>query len=472
MTDGLHIAMVPWLAFGHLIPFFQLSVALAKVGFRVSYLSTPKNLQRLPKAPPNLTAQITLVELPLPQVDGLQEGAEATVDLDDPNDEYLKKAYDLLHQPFERFVEESSPDWIIHDLLAPWTAQIARRFGVPVIVFSIYSAGPIAFFGLTEFVKEEEALKEWTTPESLVGPPRWIQFPSSVAFRIHEAKLIWRWVFKPNASGISDCGRILRAVKGCDALVLRSCEEYEGEYLDVLRHGKHFQKPVIPIGLLPLPPPEKRTSSEDGEWGKIFRWLDGKAAGSVVFVGFGSECKLSRQEVYEIAHGLELSNLPFLWALRQPAWAANELDSLPIGFATRIGSRGLVHVGWAPQSEILAHPAIGGSLFHSGWGSIIENVQWGHVLVALPFANVQGLDARLAVDKGLAIEVDRNDDGSFHRDAIAAALRRAMVDEEGEGLRVRSREMMAVFGDHQLHGHYLERFVDFLNGHKKGKMEK
>ena len=82
--------------------------------------------------------------------------------------------------------------------------------------------------------------------------------------------------------------------------------EYERDYLEVYNE---YQKPVIPVGLLP---PEKREEAVDGEWVEIFQWLNGKAARSVVFVGFGSECKLSRNEIYEIAQGLELSNLDFL----------------------------------------------------------------------------------------------------------------------------------------------------------------
>jgi hypothetical protein len=35
----------------------------------------------------------------------------------------------------------------------------------------------------------------------------------------------------------------------------------------------------------------------------MFEWLDQQAAKSVVFVGFGSECKLSKEQVFEIAYG-------------------------------------------------------------------------------------------------------------------------------------------------------------------------
>ncbi|KAJ6845408.1 UDP-glycosyltransferase 91C1-like [Iris pallida] len=44
----LHIAVFPWLAAGHLIPFVELSMRIALLGHRISFLSTPPNLLRLP----------------------------------------------------------------------------------------------------------------------------------------------------------------------------------------------------------------------------------------------------------------------------------------------------------------------------------------------------------------------------------------------------------------------------------------
>ena len=71
-------------------------------------------------------------------------------------------------------------------------------------------------------------------------------------------------------------------------------------------------------------------------------------------------------------------------------------------------------MGWIPQ-EILTHSSIGGSLFHSGWGSAIETLQFENNLVVLPFIADQLLNARLLVEKDLAIEVKRNEDGTFTR---------------------------------------------------------
>ena len=140
---------------------------------------------------------------------------------------------------------------------------------------------------------------------------------------------------------------------------------------------------------------------------------------------------LSQDQVHEIAYGLERSELPFLWALRKPNWAIGDAEALPSGFSDRTSGRGVVCMGWAPQMEILAHPSIGGSLLHSGWGSVIETLQFGHCPIVSPFVIDQGLNARLLVEKGMAVEIARGDDGSFSRDDITKPLRVAMVMEEG-----------------------------------------
>ncbi|XP_058081182.1 putative UDP-rhamnose:rhamnosyltransferase 1 [Magnolia sinica] len=460
MGDGMHVVMLPWLAFGHTIPFLHLSIALAKSGIRISFLTPPRNIQRLPKIPPHLTALINLVELPLPAVDGLPEGAEATIDIQHGSDEYLKKAYDLSYPTFEQFIAAQSPDWIIHDLFPSWTSKISREFGIPHVLFSAFSAAVMAFIGPLESAMIGDDLRKlWPSPESLATQPKWFEFDSSIAFRPHETDGVYRSFFSPNASGLSDLDHVLLALQGCSAMAIRTCTEFEGEYLSLL--PKLYKIPVIPVGLFPPALPDKRETT-DPKWATTLKWLDDRPTRSVVYVCFGSECKLSSDQVYEIAHGLELSNLPFLWALRSPISSTDDVDTLPSGFESRIGSRGIVHLGWVPQLEILAHPSIGGYFFHAGWGSIIETVQYGHAMVVLPLANIQPLDARHMVDKGLAIQVEINNDGSFHRDAISQSLRRAMVEEGGERIRLKSMEMSAVFRDQKLHQSYVNGFISFL----------
>lgn len=278
-------------------------------------------------------------------------------------------------------------------------------------------------------------------------------------------------------SGESAAARYAKIIDSCQAVAVRSCMEYEDEYLKLL--GNLLGKPVIPVGLLPPPPPpvkpegirEIQMSDVSGSWVENFKWLNEQKPNSVVFVGFGSECKLTKDQVHEIAYGLELSELPFLWALRKPSWAIEEEeeedgdDVLPAGFRDRTSGRGIVCMGWAPQMEILSHPSIGGSSFHSGWGSVIETLQFGHSLVLLPFIVDQGLNTRLLVEKGLAVEIERGEDGSFKREEIANSLRLVMVSEEGEKLRMKAREAAAIFGDGQkMNQSYIDELVQYLKG--------
>ncbi|PIA52267.1 hypothetical protein AQUCO_01000262v1 [Aquilegia coerulea] len=454
-NKSLHVVMLPWFAFGHMIPFYQLSIALAKAGIRISFISTPKNIARLPIIPTNLQPLFKFVEFKLPVVDGLPEGAEATVDLSMEEIPFLKKAYDMLENEFKNFVSSvESIDWIIQDFNAYWVVDIAKQFGIRQIWFSVFCSVVWAFLGHPD--------KKRSSWESLTSPPEWMTFPSTVAFKSFEAKAFFAGAYGKNASAMTDVERLAKVVQGCKAIASKSCIEYEDGYLDVFQTV--YSKPVIPVGFLPPVQPEKKKKTSEGEQsGEIFKWLDQQQNKSVVYVAFGSEVKLNREQVYEIAHGLELANIPFLWALRKPMWASNDNDALPSGFRSRTGHIGMVILGWVPQLDILAHPSVGGSLFHSGWGSIIESLQHGHTLVVLPLVIDQGLNARLLVEKGLAIEVDRADDGKFNSQHIAKALKIALVSEEGESVRARAREMEPLFSDQELHyDHYISGFVRYL----------
>ncbi|KAL9253057.1 putative UDP-rhamnose:rhamnosyltransferase 1 [Drosera capensis] len=463
----VHVVMLPWSAFGHMIPFLQLSIALAKVGIRVTYVSTPRNIQRLPQIPASLKDLVKYVELPLEAVEGLPNGAEATIDLSMEKIQYLKIAYDLLQKPFKELVLALSPDWIITDLIADWTVDISQEISIPLISFSVFNAATCCFIGPPEYLVGEGQKKLRGTPESMTSSPEWLCFKSPVAYRAFEAAGSHQGVYGKNVSGRSDAERVAKILQGCHLCCIRSCMEYEGEYIDLF--AKLSNKTVIPVGVLP-PEHDEKKERTDEKWHEVSKWLDEQDPKSVVFVGFGSEYKFMKEQIFKIAFGLELSELPFLWALRKLEWAVEDSDALPSGFRERTHAKGIVSYGWAPQLEILAHTAVGGSLFHSGWGSIIETLQHGHTLVILPFIVDQPLNARMLAAKGLAIEVERREDGSFTREGIAKALRQAMVEEEGEKIRACTRKAVTIFGDQKLHQeHYIGKLADYLKDSSANK---
>ncbi|KAI8022917.1 putative UDP-rhamnose:rhamnosyltransferase 1 [Camellia lanceoleosa] len=461
MERAIHAALVPFVAFGHLIPFYELSIALAKAGIHVSFISTRNNIQRLPQLPPHLSSLITFVPLSWSTVGSnlLPEGIEATADILPDNFEHLMTAFDLLKHPFKQFVIEQSPDWIISDFVSYWTVDVANECHIPLVIFSTFSAATNVFFGPPEYLSGNGQRR-------LRSSPWWVSFRSSVHYRRYEAIGAIAGLYT-NASGISGAERVARTLDGCRAVAIRSCREFEGEYFDLF--GKIMgNKRVIPTGVL-LPEKPNKTpipAAHNGEWSKIFEWLDEQKPKSVVFVGFGSEFKFSRDQVYEIASRLESSELPFLWALRKPSWASDDLDTMPPDFFRRTSGGGKVYIGWAPQIEILLHPSIGGSSVHAGWGSVVESLRFGHCMVVLPLTADQPLNARLLVEKGLAIEVERGEDGSFCWNNIALCLRKSMASKEGDEMRIRVEKAAAIFRNQKLQNQYVDEFVEYL---KNGK---
>uniref|UniRef100_A0A0E0RIR6 Uncharacterized protein n=1 Tax=Oryza rufipogon TaxID=4529 RepID=A0A0E0RIR6_ORYRU len=143
-ADGsppLRVVIFPWLAFGHLLPYMELAERMASRGHHVSFVSTPRNIARLP-AP--VASAVELVALPLPRVDGLADGAESTNDVPDDEQGLLMEAFDGLAAPFADFLAAACaddggggrrrrPDWVIADSFHHWAAPAAARHGVPCV---------------------------------------------------------------------------------------------------------------------------------------------------------------------------------------------------------------------------------------------------------------------------------------------------------------------------------------------------
>ncbi|KAH6813477.1 hypothetical protein C2S51_022495 [Perilla frutescens var. frutescens] len=444
--------MFPWLAFGHMLPFFELSKRLATKGIFVSYVSTPRNLQRLPPIPSGLEAKMKLLDIQMPLVDGLPEDCEATIDIQQEQMPFLKKAHDGLAEPFEHLIQKGRPDLILLDFAAYRISEVAARCKVRTAFFSVYTAATLVYMGpLTEL----KSGKQRPSPEHCIKPTDWTPFPSHIAQRNNHATSMVHKERLPDATGMSSCQRLGKIVEECSFVLVRSCEEFEGKYLHQIQ--ELYQKPVIPIGLLP-PIPEKNKNTFINS---SCQWLDRQKPKSVLFVGFGSEYKMPLEQIHELAFSLELSGLPFLWILRKPQ-GIDSSDLLPPGFANRTLSQGVVVLGWVPQLEILAHPAIGGCLFHSGWGTAVESLGHGHPLVLLPMIIDQGLTAKLLVEKGVGYEVPRNKDGSFSRDMVAESIRRVLVEDDSEQLRLKTAEMQSVFSNHRSQDNYINKLIESL----------
>lgn len=325
----LHVVMFPWLAFGHIIPFLELAKHIAQRGHKVSFVSTPKNIKRLPRIPQNLSTSIDLIGLDLPTEKNLPANAEATMDVPYHLIPYLKKAYDGLQEQLVPFLEKASPDWVIYDFAPYWLPSAAEKLGISRAFFCIFNACSVTFFGSS--IPEVTGIYDRRTKmEDFTVTPDWIPFTTNMALRIYEVKKIFD-LLGENPSKVSDRFRIESAITGCEAYVIRSCMEVESDWLKLLQ--KLHRKPVVPVGLLP---PSVNISGEDnghGTWQTISEWLDKREKKSVVYIAFGSEATPSQEDFTELAHGLELSGLSFFWVLRKRRnWEETDSIELPSGF--------------------------------------------------------------------------------------------------------------------------------------------
>lgn len=445
----LHVAMFPWLAYGHLMPFLEVAIFLAQKGHRVSFISTPKNLQKFPA---DLPPSMTLVELPLPRVHGLPDSAESTSELPHNMVPYLKKAYDMLEPAVAEFLANSDVDWVIQDFVSFWLPQKARRVGVKSAFFCIFNATALVFAGPPSLLIDSQARVK--TAEDLTVVPEWVTYPTKVAYRLHE--VINEEDIVNSDSNTSDLERLGRSILGCDIVAVRACSEFEAEPLSLLK--KLHASPVVPMGL--LPPQNKRRHEGDGRWSELKQWLDDRKEKSVFYVALGTEVALSQESMHELACGIEKSDLPFVWVVGPKV----SPGTIPSGFESRVLGRGFVWVGWAPQLDILAHPSVGGFLTHCGWSSIIEALGHGRALILFSggFSD-QGLMARLMDERRVGLEVLRDSrDGSFTSDSVAETIRRVMVEPEGKEVRANAWAAREIFGNVELGRKYHEGFARAL----------
>ncbi|XP_024028759.1 UDP-glycosyltransferase 86A1-like [Morus notabilis] len=175
-------------------------------------------------------------------------------------------------------------------------------------------------------------------------------------------------------------------VEKADFILCNTIEELELEAILALQE----KQPFYAIGPLPsgftkgIVPTSLRPESN------CTQWLKPKPCGSVLCVSFGSFLTSRKRDIDEIAHGLALSKVNFIWVLRHDAVSYEESYVLPIGFEEEVEDRGLV-VKWTNQFEIevISHPSIGGFLTHCGWNSISQSIWCGVPILCFPLTTNQ-----------------------------------------------------------------------------------
>lgn len=213
-------------------------------------------------------------------------------------------------------------------------------------------------------------------------------------------------------------------VKKADFVICNTVQELEQDTLSALNQ----KQPVYAIGPI-LANDFAKTKIAMSLWSEsdCSQWLNTKANGSVLYVSFGSYAHVSKHDIVEIAHGLLLSGVNFVWVLRPDIVSSDDTDILPEGFEESARHKGLI-VPWCHQIAVLSHPAIGGFLTHCGWNSIMESIWCGIPLICFPILTDQFTNRKLVVhDWKLGINLCN--EKTISREQVSKNIAGLMCDE-------------------------------------------
>jgi len=218
------------------------------------------------------------------------------------------------------------------------------------------------------------------------------------------------------------------------AVIINSASCLESSSLARLQ--QQLQVPVYPIG--PLHITASAPSSLLEEDRSCVEWLNKQKSNSVIYISLGSLALMDTKDMLEMAWGLSNSNQPFLWVVRPGSIPGSEwTESLPEEFNRLVSERGYI-VKWAPQMEVLRHPAVGGFWSHCGWNSTVESIGEGVPMICRPFTGDQKVNARY-LERVWRIGVQL--EGDLDKETVERAVEWLLVDEEGAEMRKRAIDL-------------------------------
>ncbi|KAF8715886.1 hypothetical protein HU200_026846 [Digitaria exilis] len=386
-SKRLRVLLVPFFASSHIGPVTDLAFHLvaARPGVVEATIAvTPANApvvrSALARRGPSAGATVQVVTYPFPTVDGLPSGVEnlSTVPAADAW-RIDKAAWDenLMRPGQEALIRELSPDAIVTDVHFVWNVDVAADLRVPCVMFHVIGTfSTLAITNLASGGGDDATGSEVTVPG----------FPSpDIRVPVTELPEFFRTQKAiPRSSG----DRLASAQGRCLGVVVNTFFDLEHGYCELyVRNG--YVKRTYLVGPLSLPWPSAGASTDESQ---CIRWLNTKPTQSVVYLCFGSLTHVSEVQLRELALGLEDSGKFFLLVVRANTWTP------PEGWKERVRGRGMVVTGWAPQTAILAHPAVGAFVTHCGWNSVLETIAAGVPVLTWPMVFEQFITERFVTE--------------------------------------------------------------------------
>ncbi|XP_073126721.1 UDP-glycosyltransferase 76B1-like isoform X2 [Henckelia pumila] len=403
---------------GHINPMIQLANILHSKGFTISIIHTHFNSPD-PSKYPHLTFHFIPVGLSEDQAsihDILRALHLLNTECIGPSRECLRKLL-ATHDDIQ---------CMITDAMMYCSKDVVEDLGIHRIVLRTSSVCSFLAFATLPLLQEKGYFSDHHNNLGIRDDP----VPELPPLRVKDIPSIQR----PNPNdALKIIRNMVQGTKTASGLILNTFQELEEPNLDYL--CQHFRMPTFLIG-----PFHKFFSAASSSLltqdRSAISWLDTQKPDSVLYVSFGSLAAMDEDHVTEVAWGLANSMQPFLWVVRPGLVQGSEwLESLPNEFLEITSKRGYI-VKWAPQQEVLSHPAVGGFWTHSGWNSVLESICEGVPMICSSFFSDQTVNSRYINDVwklGIKLEC------GLKREEIESAIRKIlMLDREGQEIRERA----------------------------------
>ncbi|XP_061375592.1 7-deoxyloganetin glucosyltransferase-like [Gastrolobium bilobum] len=444
-TKKLHAVCIPFPAQGHINPMLKLAKLLHFRGFHITFVNTEYNHKRLLKS----RGSDSLNDVPsfcfdtIP--DGLPESdADATQDVSSLCESTTKTCL----APFKNLISKlnNASDvppvtCIVSDGVMSFTLDAAQELGIPEVLFWTTSA-----CGFMCYMQYRQLIEKGLTPlkdssyitngylETIID---WV--PGIKEIRLKDMTSFIRTT-NPEEFMLDFIQGECERAKKASAIILNTFDALEHDVLDAL--SSILPPSVYSIGPLNLllndiNYEDLKTIGSNlwKEEPECLEWLDSKEPNSVIYVNFGSVTVITSDQLIELAWGLANSNKTFLWVIR-PDVVAGENAILPLEFVNETKKRGLM-VSWCPQEQVLAHPAIGGFLTHSGWNSTLESVCGGVPMLCWPFFAEQQTNCRFSCKEwGIGLEIE-----DVKRNIVESLVLELMEGQKGKEMKAKALEL-------------------------------
>lgn len=423
------LVLIPPPLQGHITPMLQLATILHSKGFSITIAHTHFNSPN-PSNHPNFNF--------LPFFDGLSNTQITSKNFVDIASTLNIKCVSSLKETLVHYITKLANEnhgekiaCIIYDGFLSFIDSLAKELNLPSIVFRTTSATNLLTYHVCLQLQSKGYLPlQDSKSRDLVPELDLLRFKDLPLFNLKNQHDFLQSIAK--TLSITPLGVIFNTV-----------ESLEDSSLNQLQ--KLYKVNLFPIGPLHMIANDaNNTNSILQENDNCISWLNNKARKSVLYVSLGSIASWEEKELTEVACGLVNSRQNFLWVIRPEsindvsAW----LESLPEDVKVGVAERGCV-VKWAPQSEVLAHKAVGGFWSHCGWNSTLESLCEGVPIICQPSFGDQRVNARLLSH---VWKVGLEWCNIIERDEIKRVVRRIMVNSEGELMRQRATELKHEIG--------------------------